>query len=402
MTIIICGLGRFGLRLTQLLREQNIPVTVITAENTPEDQLRRAKEQGAVIILGDFRRESIREQAKIATARAVLIVTSEDTINLEVALDVRQEAPSVPIILRYSSEKLATRLEQDFGIHAVLSPPVIAAEHFAEAALQSPATSTRRVLHLPNLSVIPREMRGVLSVLLGLYCVGVALFHFTMGWSWLDSAYFTATVLTTVGFGDYNLQNAPPPVKLFGILLMFGGVTLVALLVSFLTNYVLSGAATQARVLRQTARMRDHVIVCGLGSVGGAVVSKLLEQGVSVVAIDATPEDEYFRETAIKIPVLVGDATHAEILRQAGIHHARALISATSSDAVNLEIALMTQSLIELGEETRPSRPLRLVLRCFDPDLARRIHALSEGYTVLSSAEIAAPVFIDRALDNAK
>jgi predicted transcriptional regulator len=50
-------------------------------------------------------------------------------------------------------------------------------------------------------------------------------------------------------------------------------------------------------------------------------------------------------------------------------------------------------------EEIRPDRPLRLVLRCFDPDLANRVHAISEAYTLLSSAEVAAPIFVREALN---
>ena len=398
------------MRLVQLLREKNIPVTVITASSTDEENVREVERVGATVILGDFRRQSVREQAQVGQARAILLATSNDTVNLEAALDMRHEAPQIPLIMRFESEKIASRLESDFGIHAVFSPPRLAAADFANAALQDmppvAQTSLSRVAS-PTLkrerqiSLLSSEMRGVLWVLGGLYVIGMILFHFTMHWSWLDSAYFTATVITTVGFGDYNLQMAPPVVKLFGIVLMFGGVTLVALLISFLTNYVLSGAAGQARVTRHTLRMKGHVIVCGLGSVGVAIVGELQAKGIPVVAIDAPPEDEYYREILNTIPVLLGDATHAEILKRAGIRKARAVIAATSSDTVNLEIGLMAQSLVE---EIRPSRPLRLVLRCFDPDLARRVHALSHSYTVLSSTEIAAPLFIKiiPVIDNSK
>jgi hypothetical protein len=51
-----------------------------------------------------------------------------------------------------------------------------------------------------------------------------------------------------------------------------------------------------------------------------------------------------------------------------------------------------------LAEAHRAGRPLRLVLRCFDADLARRIHAVSDNYTLLSEATIAAPAFVKQAL----
>jgi hypothetical protein len=43
-----------------------------------------------------------------------------------------------------------------------------------------------------------------------------------------------------------------------------------------------------------------------------------------------------------------------------------------------------------------------VVLRCFDADVARRIHAVSDDYTLLSEANIAAVVFVRRALEAAR
>jgi len=85
-------------------------------------------------------------------------------------------------------------------------------------------------------------------------------------------------------------------------------------------------------------------------------------------------------------------------LVRAGIDRARALVACTSNDALNLEIGLMAQDTVE---RRRADRPLRLVLRCFDPELARRIHAVSDDYILLSEAQITAPLFVQRAIENA-
>jgi voltage-gated potassium channel Kch len=112
-----------------------------------------------------------------------------------------------------------------------------------------------------------------------------------------------------------------------------------------------------------------------------------------------TLEDTLFRDLATRVPVLLGDATRPETLLKAGFRRARAVVVATSSDALNLEIGLMAQTLVE---DYRPKRPLQLVLRCFDPDLAKRIHRVSQNYTLLSSAELAAPLFVEAALHSSK
>ena len=111
--------------------------------------------------------------------------------------------------------------------------------------------------------------------------------------------------------------------------------------------------------------------------------------------MDPKADDELHRETTPRCPVIVGDATRPVILHRAGIEHARALVACTSNDALNLEIGLTAQS---VAETRRNGPPLRLVLRCFDAELARRIHAVSDNYTLLSEAKIAAEVFVRRTI----
>jgi Trk K+ transport system NAD-binding subunit/multidrug transporter EmrE-like cation transporter len=400
--IIICGLGRFGLRIVEHLREMNLPVTVIT-ENSRQDRKDRAIALGATLIDGNFLFATTRTAADIAQARALILATSSDAANLEAALDARNEAPKLRIVMRIDSDKIAGRLCADFDIDAALSPPVLAAPAFTRAAMEPPpsqalAPSQRNIL--PR-GIAPRRFHdqpipSLLAFLLILmFLAGVLVFRTALHISLVDAIYFTATILTTVGFGDFHLKEQSDSIKLFGTLLMFGGVTLIAVFSSFLTNFFLSGAATQFRSERQASRCRNHIILCGLGSVGFEVAENLIKQGVAVVIIDATREDIHARNLSARVPLIVGDATDPEILIRAGIDRARALISAVSNDPINLEIGLTAQSLVQ---ERRPKLPLRIVLRCFDPDLARRIHKRSNAYTLLSSAEIAAPLFVAEAL----
>jgi voltage-gated potassium channel Kch len=229
----------------------------------------------------------------------------------------------------------------------------------------------------------------------GIYATAIVVFRSTLGLSWIDATYFATTVVTTVGFGDINLLEAPAWVKLFGVGLMFAGVLLIALTASLLAVFVVTGTADRLRNEFRARRLRNHVVVCGLGSVGTAVARDLYDRGSLVVVIDPQADDELHRETNPRCPVIVGDATRPVILHRAGIERARALIACTSNDALNLEIGLTAQS---VAESSRNGRPLRLVLRCFDADIARRIHAVSDNYTLLSEAAIAAPAFVAAAL----
>lgn len=399
--IVVCGLGRFGLQVVEALRGCACPVVVLSDAHTSPERVERAEATGARCVTGDFRTRSARRAADVATAAAVILTTASDVDNLEAALEVRGEAPAVRVVMRHSQPRLSQRFETDFGITAALAPAELAAGAFVQAALQapalrgaSPALDRPRPLPLPRRPVRP-EFLAIPLLLLGIYTAAIIVFRLTMGLSWIDATYFATTVVTTVGFGDINLHQSPAWLKLFGVGLMFAGVLLIAVTASLLAVFVVTGTADHLRNEFRARRLRDHVVVCGLGSVGMAVARDLHARGTPVVVIDPKADDELHRETNPRCPVIVGDATRPVILHRAGIERARALVACTSNDALNLEVGLTAQS---VAEASRDGRPLRLVLRCFDADLARRIHAVSANYTLLSEATIAAEVFVRRAL----
>ncbi len=420
--VVVCGLGRFGVRVAELLRAEGVDVVALSDEKTRPDRVRRAREAGARVEFGDFTLPEARERAGVGAAHAVILAAADDTANLEAALDIRRDAPQVRVVMRLDSDnadRLAPRLEADFGIGAVLSPPLLAAPAFADAALAegresqqsasvAPAPIGRlRHVRLPLKQWLGRRRNkatdslGVVALFLAaLFLGGVAVFRQTLGLSWTDAAYFAATIITTTGFGDYNLRDAAGGVKLFGAGLMFAGVVLIALLSSYLTSFFASGAAETLHAERRAGRMRGHIIVCGLGGVGVEVAQALASRGFRrIVAVDRDRDrSRDGRGLPPAAALIIGDATLPDTLLRAGLPRARALIAVTASDATNLEIALIAQTLRGDKAQTGDGEAPRLILRCFDPDLARRIHAVSRSYAVLSSAEIAAPFFVRAAL----
>lgn len=397
--VVVCGLGRFGLQVVEALRGCGCMVTVVSDATTSPERVERATAAGARFVAGDFRTPSVRREADIPCAQAVVLTTASDVDNLEAALEIRGESPQVRVVMRHSQSQLSRRFEADFGIAAALAPADLAASAFVEAALAgstaaAPTRPADRRVPIPR-RPIRTEFFAIPLLLVGIYATAIVVFRFTLGLSWIDATYFTTTIVTTVGFGDIHLLEAPPWVKLFGVGLMFAGVLLIALTASLLAVFVVTGTADRLRNEFRARWLRNHVVVCGLGSVGTAVARDLFERGSRVVVIDPSADDELHRETNPRCPVIVGDATRPVILHRAGIERARALVACTGNDALNLEIGLTAQS---VAEASHTDRPLRLVLRCFDAELARRIHAVSDNYTLLSEAAIAARVFVERAL----
>ena len=93
-------------------------------------------------------------------------------------------------------------------------------------------------------------------------------------------------------------------------------------------------------------KLRDHVILCGLGRKGSHLATKLLGLGQQVVVIEKEPDqsriNELRRQGAI---VLTGDATDQETLTNARLNRARHLICLLGEDSLNLQIAFQAYQL---------------------------------------------------------
>lgn len=405
--VLVCGLGRFGLKVVELLRERGADVVVITDAQTRNDRLEDAISAGASIVQGDMRDGTVRAKVQLPTVDAAILTAADDATNLEVALELRASQPGIRVVMRSSSERLSSHLEREFGIYKVLSPAAVAAQAFTDAVISAQSTGgdgAPRRRHRPSWSLTPRKRDIVLLgvALMLVMLISALVFHATMRLSWLDSVYFTTTTVTTVGFGDFNLRAAPVPAKLAGITLMLGGVVTIAVFSSLFTNWLLAGGAIVARTEAAARRKSGHIVLCGYGTVGRAVTDQLVTRGFDVVVIESTETLVRDLLPVARAPIISGDATVPSVLMRAGVDRASVLIATTSNDALNLEIGLVAQSLLEEWHGMHPDLPdvpLRMVLRCFDSDVASRISAAGTTYSVLSEAKVAAPVFVSAAMD---
>jgi Trk K+ transport system NAD-binding subunit len=134
----------------------------------------------------------------------------------------------------------------------------------------------------------------------------------------------------------------------------------------------------------------NHVIVCGLGKVGYRVILELLKLGRDVVGIESNPDGPFVDKTkALGIPVIIGDARRLETLDKAGLKRADAIIPATDSELTNLDIAL---------DAREKKASIKVVMRMFDPDLARRVEKGFGIHTAFSTSALAAPIFAAAAM----
>jgi Trk K+ transport system NAD-binding subunit len=134
----------------------------------------------------------------------------------------------------------------------------------------------------------------------------------------------------------------------------------------------------------------DHVIICGMGKVGFRVALELCNFGRDVVAIEPDPDGRFVdKAKALDIPVIIADARRTESLIKAGVGRADAIIPCTDDELANLDIAL----------DAREQNPgIKVVMRLFDPDLARRVEKGFGIHTAFSTSALAAPIFATAAM----
>jgi Trk K+ transport system NAD-binding subunit len=483
--VILCGLGRLGRRVLDYLRAANMSAVVIDRKCDPADPFL----QGVRVLAGDFRQASVLEEAGIRQARGVLILTSEDLINISTTLMARHLNPQVRIVVRMFNQNLIPRLGKALQNVFALSVSGMTAPLVALTALTGEALGAfslddgiRQVAELQvpeqsplagltmsqvatnhQLLVVARTPKGDLAeslakdrlwheldpemklsagdqlvvcgeprhlspflggeeaalvqlrwanwlkrnwrvlwrtlsevdlpvkvttvTLLGVVIASTLVYfvgEFGSQKNLSDSLFRTVSVIAT-GSDMHEEELVKGWQKVFVSVLRIAGAALTAVFTAIVTNYFLRarlGGALEVRRIPDAG----HIVVCGLGNVGFRVVEHLLEYEERVVVIEQQ-RDSRFLATArrLGVPVIVGDATVTQVLRQAHAASARAVVAATDNDLVNLEIGL-------LARELNPRQ--RVVLRLFDPNLAQTLRDAANIRLALSIPTLAAPAFV--------
>lgn len=180
------------------------------------------------------------------------------------------------------------------------------------------------------------------------------------------------------------LHDWSPVTRLTSALLAIVGIAFFLYVIAQVTSFFVEGAYVQlrnaARARRRIARLSDHIIVCGAGEHAVHVVEALRSDGVPCAVIDVSEESvASMRLRYEDVPVLAGDATEEETLREAGLARARGVITVLGEDGLNV-VATVT------ARQLRPG--MGVVSRAFGRVSARRLAAA--GCAVVISGRLAA------------
>jgi voltage-gated potassium channel len=176
--------------------------------------------------------------------------------------------------------------------------------------------------------------------------IGIFGFRYISGYEWIDAVYMTVITITTVGFAEVSPLDVPS--KIFTIFLILASVVIVGYAIAIITEYILSKNnfedIKQRKMQKKIDAMSNHIIICGYGRNGKQAAKKLQDYDKAYVIIERNKEIiERLQEE--EIPYVFGNADEDEILYEAGIEKASALICALPSDADNLFVVLSARQI---------------------------------------------------------
>ncbi|MFH2028525.1 MAG: potassium channel family protein [Nanoarchaeota archaeon] len=184
--------------------------------------------------------------------------------------------------------------------------------------------------------------RYVIILLIPILVISVFIFYLELNLSIVDSIYFVVTIITTVGFGDINLVNARPLIKLFGSLLMIIGAASMAVLFSLITSRLIDFHFENI-FGRYKTKMKNHTILIGWNKTAQATLDELRK--ISEVCL-ISDDEKVLKEVKYKsVNIIVGDETDENTLKRANIQSAKNIITCEEDDKKNIMIVLLAKRL---------------------------------------------------------
>jgi voltage-gated potassium channel len=184
------------------------------------------------------------------------------------------------------------------------------------------------------------------AVILLVLIIGILGFMFIEAYSFLEAFYMTIITVATVGFQEVHPLSGAG--KVFTAFLIISSIGTYAVAISIISTYISGGEFSRYyrsyKIMKQISQLENHVIVCGYGHNGRQACEVLKASGQPFVLIES---DEHITQHLKEDPILVieGNATQDEILLEAGIGKAKALITTLPSDADNVFVTLTARGI---------------------------------------------------------
>ncbi len=183
-------------------------------------------------------------------------------------------------------------------------------------------------------------------LLAGLILVGTTGYMVIERYSFLESLFMTVITIASVGYNEIRPLSAAGQV--FTILLILINLGLFTYFISLLSRYFsdteLMKKYKMIKMENKIRQLQGHVIICGFGRNGKESAHVLHDNKIPFVVLEEKADLEADLPFEVKY-FIKGDATKDEVLLEAGIGNAKAIIITLPVDADNLFVVLTAKQL---------------------------------------------------------
>lgn len=181
---------------------------------------------------------------------------------------------------------------------------------------------------------------------LAILFVGTVGYMQIEAYTFLEALYMTTITVASVGFNEVKPLSESG--RIFTIVLIVMNIGLFAYFVGLLTRYFFDlefiNNYKRFKMENKIHHLKDHVIICGFGRNGKESAQVLHDNKIPFVVIEE--KNDLPTDLNFNVPFFIkGDSTKDEILLQAGIKNARAVITTLPVDPDNLFVVLTARQL---------------------------------------------------------
>jgi voltage-gated potassium channel len=164
--------------------------------------------------------------------------------------------------------------------------------------------------------------------------------------SLLDAFYYSTVSITTTGYGD--VRPASDEARwVTTVVVTPARILFLVLLVGTTLEILAERSRTAYRIARWRRNLKDHTIICGYGVKGRTAARTLIDKGArpeEIVVIEPR-EEARTRATSDGLSAVAGSADRQEVLHEAGVRDAAALVVAPERDDTAVLITLTAREL---------------------------------------------------------
>lgn len=236
--------------------------------------------------------------------------------------------------------------------------------------------NTARLYQFERINKYIRKILLAVVLLLTTTVIGIVGFIVIDDYTFGEAFYMTIITLSTVGYGEVKPLSQGG--QIFCSVLILFNLGVFAYAITILSNFIVEGDLRnflkEYKMYKKVYRMKNHTIVCGYGRHGRQVCQELRQSNLPFVVIET--DDESLQDMNPKTDHwLHGDATSDELLLEARIKQAKAIVVTYNEAAFNVYTVLTARQL-------NPN--LRIITRASDKIAEKKLLRAGANHVVMS------------------